>query len=68
MATNNQNEAIIEKALTAIDASDEYFDEYSRKNGKAGFVWMEHNETGQLVVYTRGEYTQQILEFLKTLK
>lgn len=68
MTTNNQNEEIIEKALTAIDSCDDYFNAYANENGKAGFVWVEHNETGQLVVYTRGEYKEKILEFLKTLK
>lgn len=68
METKQASEEIIEKALTAIDSCNDYFNTFARENGKTGFVWIEHNETGQLVVYTRGEYTQQILEFLSTLK
>lgn len=58
---------LIKLADEIIKKSQEYFEEYSKENGKSGFVWIKHNQTGQLSVYTRGEYTKQILEFLETL-
>lgn len=45
-----------------------YYDELSKERGKKGFIWLKNDESGQLMVYTRGEYTHQIMEFLKTLK
>lgn len=45
-----------------------YFNTFASEHGKAGFIWLEHNETGQLVVYTRGEYKDKIKDFLSTLK
>lgn len=62
------NEKMVEIADEAIGKCQEYFDEYSKQNGKKGYVWLKNDETGQLMVYTRGEYTKQILDFLETLK
>jgi hypothetical protein len=46
----------------------EYYEEYAKERGNKGYIWLKNDETGQLMVYTRGEYTKQIMDFLKTLK
>lgn len=51
-----------------LDKCQEYYDELAQWLGKQGFIWLKNDETGQLVLYTRGEYAQQILDFIKTLK
>lgn len=51
-----------------LDKCQEYYDEVSRWLPMKGFIWLRNDETGQLMVYTRGEYTEQIMDFLKKLK
>lgn len=51
-----------------MDKCHELYEEFTKETGKKGFVWLKNDETGQLMVYTRGEYTKQIMEFLETLK
>lgn len=51
-----------------MEKCQEYYDALSNELGKNGFIWLKNDETGQLMVYTRGEYTQQIMDFLKTLR
>jgi len=45
----------------------EYYDKLSKRIGKRGFIYLKNDETGQLMLYTRGEYTDEIINFLKTL-
>ena len=61
------SEEMISKAEQAINIADSYFYEFAKEYEKKGFVWIKHDETNQLVVYTRGEYTKEILDFLETL-
>lgn len=68
MSEGKMTEKIVEIANETIDKADEYFNEFAKVNGKHGYVWLKNDETGQLVVYTRGEYKNQILDFLATLK
>ncbi|MCF2718008.1 hypothetical protein LWE69_12610 [Paenibacillus sp. UKAQ_18] len=58
------NQELQEKTL---DSCAEYFEAYAKTYGKAGFVYLKNDETGQLMIYTRGEYTDKLLGFLKTL-
>lgn len=51
-----------------LDQCQAYYDEMSIWMGKQGFIWLKNDETGQLMLYTRGEYSPQILDFIKTLK
>lgn len=60
-------EKMIELGNKVIDSADDYFNEFAKEHGKKGFLWVRNEETGQLVVYTRGEYTNKIVEFLDTL-
>lgn len=46
----------------------EYYESLTEETGKKGYIWLKNDETGQLMIYTRGEYTDQLMEFLKTLK
>lgn len=50
-----------------LDKCQEYYDEVAKWLPMKGFIWLKNEETGQLMVYTRGEYTEQIMAFLKTL-
>lgn len=50
-----------------IQKCQEYWEAYASNYGKQGFVWLKHDVTNQFMVYTRGEYTKQIRDFLKTL-
>lgn len=51
-----------------LDKCQEYYDEVDRWiPGLEGYVWLKNDETGQLMVYTRGKYTDQIMDFIKTL-
>ena len=51
-----------------MEKCQEYYNALTIEIGKKGFIWLKNEETEQLMVYTRGEYTEQILEFLNTLK
>lgn len=51
-----------------LNKCQEYYDEVAQWLPMTGFIWLRNDETGQLMVYTRGEYTEQIMEFLKTFK
>lgn len=61
------NEKTMQLAHEAVEKVDDYFNEISKVYGKKGFVWIKNDETGQLIVYTRGEYTEQIITFLEAL-
>ncbi|AIQ68698.1 hypothetical protein [Paenibacillus graminis] len=50
-----------------MDQCQKYYDAVAEWLPMRGFIWLRNDETGQLMVYTRGEYTQQIMEFLKGL-
>ncbi|MBW3113516.1 hypothetical protein KYJ26_16805 [Bacillus sp. MCCB 382] len=65
---DKMNEKMIEVANEALEKCDEYFHEYAKEHSKKGYVWLKNDETGQLMVYTRGEYAEQIIELLSTLK
>jgi hypothetical protein len=67
MAEFEMTEKMIELAEETIKKADEYFHEFAKTHGKKGYVWIKQNDTKQLVVYTRGEYTDKILKFLSTL-
>lgn len=62
------SDKMVEAGNETIDKADEYYNELCKEHGKKGFVWLKNDETNQLVVYTRGEYTQKILDFLATLE
>lgn len=66
--SDKMTEKMIELADETMEKCNEYYYEHAKENGKKGFVWLKNDETGQLMVYTRGEYTEEILEFLRTLK
>lgn len=51
-----------------MEACQRYYDALSERMGKKGYIWLKNDETHQLMVYTRGEYTSQIMQFLDTLK
>ncbi|WP_339248179.1 hypothetical protein NST58_12960 [Paenibacillus sp. FSL R10-2796] len=51
-----------------IDKCQEYYEAVAEWLPMKGFIWLRNEETGQLMVYTRGEYTTQIMEFLKGLE
>ncbi len=53
--------------MEALETSKDYFQEFEKEHGKKGFAYYE-NESGQLVVYARGKYSKDILDFLSTLK
>lgn len=58
---------MVDKGIKAIDACDDYFNEFAKEHGKSGFIYLKHNDTNQLVIYTRGEYTEKILRLMKLL-
>jgi hypothetical protein len=51
-----------------MDKCQEYYDEIAKLLPKRGFIWLRNDETGQLMVYTRFEYTERIMAFLKELE
>jgi len=58
----------IDLQYETMEKCQEYYDAVTAEIGKKGFIWLKNEETRQLMVYTRGEYTEQILKFLKSLK
>lgn len=62
------DEKLIEMKYETMEKCHEYYEELAKRNGNKGFVWLKNDETGQLMVYTRGEYSKQIIEFLNGLK
>ena len=45
-----------------------YFKLYRKVNDyKAPFIWVEHIETGQFILYSNGEYTKRIKKLIATL-
>lgn len=67
MAEFEMTEKMVEIANKTIEKANDYFNEFEKVNGNQGYVWLKNDETGQLVVYARGEYTDKILRFLSTL-
>jgi len=61
---NNMKDVQIEM----LNKCQEYYDTLSRIIGKKGYIWLRNDETGQLMIYTRGEYTNELIDFLKTLE
>ena len=55
---------MIKKWLVAIDTCDDFFNVFANEYGKLDFIWLEHNENGQLVVYTRIEDKDKIKKLL----
>lgn len=64
---DDMTDEMIEKAEKTFSSFQDYFDAYAEEHGKAGFVWITNQETGELAIYTRGEYRHQLSEFIKTL-
>lgn len=63
----DMTDEMIDKAEKTFSGFQEYFDEYAKEHGKAGVVWITNKETGEMAVYTRGEYKKQLLDFIETL-
>ncbi len=59
-------ECVMEEELDLIMVLlQKYWDKYNR--GK-GVVWFRNEDTGQLVIYTRGEYSKDLIAFITGLK
>lgn len=54
-------EKMIELADKAQLAAYKYWQEYQKTFGHAAVVWLKNNETGHLLIFTRGEYSEQLL-------
>lgn len=62
------NNKMIGIANELMDKSQEYYDEFVKENGKKGVVYITNVETGQMLVYTRGEYTEELKQFIESLE
>lgn len=49
-----------------LRAAEAYWEEYNRTMGKDAVVWLQ-SDTGQLVVFTRGEYADQLKQTINNL-
>ena len=53
--------------IELFDKCREYFNEFAKQYGKKGFIWVKNNETKELIIYTRGEYENDLMNFLEYL-
>lgn len=58
--------ALREKADALLIAAMEYWDEYHRKGLSGAVVWVRDTE-GRMVVLTRGEYRDQLMQNIENL-
>lgn len=60
--TPEMTERMIELARKAQDAAYEYWLEYQKESECPGaVVWVRNDETGHLLIFTRGEYSERLL-------
>jgi len=64
---SEMNARMIELAKVAQDAAYEYWKEYQKVYGgfregvSSAVVWLRNDETGHLLIFTRGEYSKELL-------
>ncbi len=58
--TISKDEALYEKGKTLTKAAYDYWEEYNKLVGSSAIVWLQ-NEDGNLILFTRGEYREQIM-------
>lgn len=59
--TLNGGQEDLEKIMALLQ---KFWDEHN--NGKA-VVWLKNDETGQLCIYTKGEYSKELIDFISLL-
>jgi len=55
------------KAEVLIKAASDYWKEYQKQSGTAAVVWLD-TDCGHFVLFTRGEYRQQIMGVVDSLR
>lgn len=55
---------MVELAYDIMEKCKEYHKEYSKVNQKRGTVYIKNEDTGELVVYTRFEQSQKLIDFI----
>jgi hypothetical protein len=55
------SDELIALAHEAMNAAYAYWEAYQKENHQSAVVWLRNDETGHLLIFTRGEYSQRLL-------